>query len=99
MDNVKENESQEITDRNKNDRRKSESNEYDRDGRKELYTLSPKIPACDPPEPEELIKALQDIENAASSDGVVREKISQLPTEVTDVSMISKILGTDFPVT
>ena len=29
-------------------------------------------PAGDPPEPEELIKAIQDLENAASSDAAVR---------------------------
>ena len=80
------------------ERRKSESNEtvlIDEEGRKEVHiTLSPKLPAKDPPEPEELIKALQELENAASGDGIVREKISQLSPEVSDVSLLVKISGT-----
>jgi regulator of Ty1 transposition protein 103 len=43
-------------------------------------TLSPQIPVGDPPEPEELIKMLQDLEEAASSDAVTRERITRLPT-------------------
>ncbi|XP_072400035.1 regulation of nuclear pre-mRNA domain-containing protein 1B isoform X1 [Diabrotica undecimpunctata] len=54
--------------------------------------LSPHTPAGDPPEPEELIKAIQDLEvNIASSDEVVRERIAKLPREVSEVSLISKI--------
>ena len=56
-------------------------------------TLSPKLPATDAPEPEELIKSLQSLESAASSDGVVRAKIAELPPEVSDVSLLSKISG------
>jgi len=48
-------------------------------------------PAGDPPEPEELIKAIQDLENAASSDAAVREKISRLPPEVSEPSHLDKI--------
>ena len=36
----------------------------------------------DPPEPEELITALQDLENAASSDAEVRYNISGMPDGV-----------------
>ncbi|CAH0547357.1 unnamed protein product [Brassicogethes aeneus] len=63
------------------------------DGRKETHVhLSPHTPASDPPEPEELIKAIQDLEiNIASSDENVRERIAQLPREVSEVSLISKI--------
>jgi len=43
----------------------------------------------DPPEPEELIQALQDLENSASSDAVVREKIAKLPPSVSEVGRIS----------
>lgn len=43
-------------------------------------TLSPQIPVGDPPEPEDLIKMLQDLEEAASSDAVTRERITRLPT-------------------
>nr|CAH7754731.1 unnamed protein product [Callosobruchus chinensis] len=54
--------------------------------------LSPHTPAGDPPEPEELIKAIQDMElNIASSDEIVRERIAKLPREVSEVSLISKI--------
>jgi len=48
-------------------------------------------PAGDPPEPEELIKAIQELENAASSDAAVREKISRLPPEVSEPSHLDKI--------
>ncbi|KPP70872.1 regulation of nuclear pre-mRNA domain-containing protein 1B-like, partial [Scleropages formosus] len=40
---------------------------------------------------EELIKALQDLENAASGDAAVRQKIASLPQEVQDVSLLEKI--------
>lgn len=80
------------------ERKKSESiaNEvvqFDKEGKKEVHiTLSPKMgPVREPPEAEELIKAMQELENAASSDGFVREKIAQLPAEVSDASLISKI--------
>lgn len=39
---------------------------------------------------EELIKALQDLENAASGDATVRQKIASLPQEVQDVSLWKK---------
>lgn len=57
-------------------------------------TLSPKVPEdndCDPPEPEDLIKVLQELENSASSDAIVREKITNLPAEVVEISMLSKL--------
>ncbi|MCJ8742037.1 hypothetical protein PDJAM_G00077560 [Pangasius djambal] len=40
---------------------------------------------------EELVKALQDLENAASGDATVRQKIASLPQEVQDVSLLEKI--------
>lgn len=43
-------------------------------------TLSPQLPVGDPPEAEDLIKMLQDLEEAASSDAVTRERITRLPT-------------------
>ncbi|KAJ8947372.1 hypothetical protein NQ314_008621 [Rhamnusium bicolor] len=50
------------------------------------------VPPGDPPEPEELIRAIQELElNIASSDENVRERIAQLPREVSEVSLISKI--------
>lgn len=65
------------------------------DGSVETHVhLSPRTPAGDPPEPEELIKAIQDLEiNIASSDEMVRERIANLPREVSEVSLLSKIKG------
>ncbi|XP_026481777.1 regulation of nuclear pre-mRNA domain-containing protein 1B [Ctenocephalides felis] len=62
------------------------------DGLKETHlTLSPRTPAGDPPEPEELIKAIQDLENSASGDAAVRQRIANLPPEVSDISLLSKL--------
>lgn len=65
------------------------------DGKVETHVhLSPHTPAGDPPEPEELIKAIQDLENTtASADEGVRQRIAQLPPEVSNVSVLSKIEG------
>ena len=41
----------------------------------------------------ELVTALQDLENSASSDAGVREKIAALPPEVSDLSKVEKITG------
>ncbi|XP_072880338.1 regulation of nuclear pre-mRNA domain-containing protein 1A-like isoform X2 [Hemitrygon akajei] len=45
----------------------------------------------EPPETEDLIKSLQELENAASGDATVRQKIASLPPEVQDVSLLDKI--------
>ncbi|XP_039592253.1 regulation of nuclear pre-mRNA domain-containing protein 1A-like isoform X2 [Polypterus senegalus] len=45
----------------------------------------------DPPQTMELIKALQELENAASGDAAVRHRISALPLEVQDVSLLGRI--------
>lgn len=47
--------------------------------------------AGDPPEPEELIKALIELENSASSDAQVREQIANLPPDVSDVALLEKL--------
>lgn len=55
-------------------------------------TLSPNhLPVGDPPEPEELIKMLQDLEEAASSDAMTREKITRLPPDVSSLDSLAKI--------
>ena len=46
-----------------------------------------------PRKPDEIIQALNDMDNSASSDAVVREKIAKLPPEVQDVSLLDKIQG------
>lgn len=56
-------------------------------------TQSPKHSATDAPKPEELIKALQGLENAASCDAAVRERISKFPAEISDMSFLTKISG------
>lgn len=65
------------------------------DGKMETHVyLSPHTPAGDPPEPEELIKAIQDLENTtASADEGVRQRIAQLPPEVSNISVLAKIEG------
>lgn len=51
------------------------------------------IVLCVSEQTEELVKALQDLENAASGDATVRQKIASLPQEVQDVSLLEKITG------
>ncbi|XP_015227793.1 regulation of nuclear pre-mRNA domain-containing protein 1A-like [Cyprinodon tularosa] len=45
----------------------------------------------DPPQTAELIRALQELENAASSDLVLRQRISALPAEVQDTALLHRI--------
>lgn len=44
-----------------------------------------------PPDPDDLVRRLQELENSATQDAVVREKIANLPTEVTDPTYIDKV--------
>ncbi|KAL7302933.1 regulation of nuclear pre-mRNA domain-containing protein 1B isoform X1 [Trichogramma pretiosum] len=75
----------------KKEKKKSET-EIEVDGTKELHvTLSPHTPGGDPPETEELIKALVELENTASSDAAVRERIASLPPEVSEVSLLANL--------
>ncbi|XP_078485048.1 regulation of nuclear pre-mRNA domain-containing protein 1B-like [Ciona intestinalis] len=53
----------------------------------DYLTLSPR----DPPDADELAKVLMELENSASSDAVVREKIASLPPEVQDISRLERI--------
>jgi len=61
----------------------------------EALTLSPRQGGSpgsgDPPEPEELIQALQDLENSASSDALVRERIAKLPPGVSEVAKLDSL--------
>ncbi|KAG7501341.1 hypothetical protein JOB18_046904 [Solea senegalensis] len=45
----------------------------------------------EPPQTAELIRALQELENAASGDSVLRQRISSLPAEVQDTSLLHRI--------
>lgn len=58
-------------------------------------TLSPHFAAQDPPEPEELIKMLSELEDAASSDAATREKITNLPPEILDKDILAKLEDKD----
>ncbi|XP_053322814.1 regulation of nuclear pre-mRNA domain-containing protein 1A isoform X2 [Spea bombifrons] len=44
-----------------------------------------------PPQATDLIRALQELENAASGDAAVHQRISSLPVEVQDVSLLDNI--------
>lgn len=59
--------------------------------REEEIQSPTRSPPGEPPDPDELIKALQDLENSASTDAAVREKIASLPPEVSDASLLGKI--------
>ncbi|XP_070483668.1 regulation of nuclear pre-mRNA domain-containing protein 1A isoform X1 [Equus przewalskii] len=45
----------------------------------------------EPPQTLDLVRALQDLENAASGDAAVRQRIASLPVEVQEVSLLDKI--------
>ncbi|XP_020841352.1 regulation of nuclear pre-mRNA domain-containing protein 1A isoform X4 [Phascolarctos cinereus] len=45
----------------------------------------------EPPQTIDLIRALQELENAASGDAAVHQRIASLPVEVQDVSLLDKI--------
>lgn len=61
------------------------------------YRLSPTPPShpisLSTPQTSELIRALQELENAASGDSVLRQRISSLPAEVQDASLLHRITG------
>lgn len=66
--------------------------EVEIDGKKEVHVrLSPVAASGEPPESEELIRALMDLENSASVDVAVREKISKLPPDVSEVKLLTKL--------
>ena len=39
------------------------------------------------------MRLLQELEHSATQDAIVREKIANLPTEVTDPTFIDKVAG------
>ncbi|XP_036422532.1 uncharacterized protein slc30a8 isoform X2 [Colossoma macropomum] len=45
----------------------------------------------EPPQTADLIRALQELENAASSDSALRQRISALPPEVQDSSLLHRV--------
>ncbi|XP_053570382.1 regulation of nuclear pre-mRNA domain-containing protein 1A isoform X2 [Bombina bombina] len=56
---------------------------------------SPKNSPEQPPQTTDLIHALQELENAASGDAAVHQRIRSLPVEVQDVSMLDRITDKD----
>ncbi|XP_014207985.1 regulation of nuclear pre-mRNA domain-containing protein 1B [Copidosoma floridanum] len=80
-----------VENKERKERKRSET-EVEVDGTKELHiTLSPRTPGDDPPETEEVIKVMMDLENAASSDAAVRERIASLPPEVSQESLLENL--------
>ncbi|XP_053916254.1 regulation of nuclear pre-mRNA domain-containing protein 1A isoform X3 [Cuculus canorus] len=71
----------------------------DRKGRKRTYeqikvdenNCSPRGSPTDPPQTTDLIRALQELENAACGDAAVHQRIASLPIEVQDVSLLDRI--------
>ncbi|XP_010154482.1 PREDICTED: regulation of nuclear pre-mRNA domain-containing protein 1A, partial [Eurypyga helias] len=71
----------------------------DRKARKRTYeqikidenSCSPRSSPTDPPQTTDLIRALQELENAASGDAAVHQRIASLPIEVQDVSLLDRI--------
>lgn len=47
----------------------------------------------EPVEPDKLIKSLKDLENCASADGTIRQKISNFPPEVFDVKLMEAVVS------
>jgi len=76
------------------DKKNGSSSLEDKPEFKKLLSDSPTItgsPHGEPPEPEDLIKAIQDLENSASSDAIIRNKISSLPPEVSEAAHLEKL--------
>uniref|UniRef100_A0A182PGF4 CID domain-containing protein n=1 Tax=Anopheles epiroticus TaxID=199890 RepID=A0A182PGF4_9DIPT len=72
--------------------KKAKSEVVEVNGKVETHiTLSPHQPDGDPPEPEDLIKVILDLENSASSDAVVRERIASLKPEVSELAALDKL--------
>ncbi|XP_075777763.1 regulation of nuclear pre-mRNA domain-containing protein 1A isoform X2 [Pelodiscus sinensis] len=71
----------------------------DRKGRKRIFeqikvdenNCSAQSSPSDPPQTADLIRALQELENAASGDAAVHQRIASLPVEVQDVSLLDRI--------
>nr|XP_060637405.1 regulation of nuclear pre-mRNA domain-containing protein 1A [Anolis sagrei ordinatus] len=49
----------------------------------------------DPPQTSDLIRALQELENAACGDAAVHQRIASFPIEVQDVSLLNRITDKD----
>ncbi|XP_019396343.1 PREDICTED: regulation of nuclear pre-mRNA domain-containing protein 1A isoform X3 [Crocodylus porosus] len=71
----------------------------DKKGKKRTYeqiqvednNCSARSSPTDPPQTTDLIRALQELENAASGDAAVHQRIASLPVEVQDVSLLDRI--------
>uniref|UniRef100_A0A8D0HEE4 Regulation of nuclear pre-mRNA domain containing 1A n=1 Tax=Sphenodon punctatus TaxID=8508 RepID=A0A8D0HEE4_SPHPU len=71
----------------------------DRKGRKRTFeqikadenNCSERCSPSEPPQTTDLIRALQELENAASGDAAVHQKIASLPVEFQDVSLLDRI--------
>lgn len=72
--------------------KKAKSEVVEVNGKVETHiTLSPHQPDGDPPEPEELIKVIMELENSASSDGDVRAKIAKYDEAVMKLAALDRM--------
>ena len=76
---------------NTNDKVKSKSPKIVAGLEPKKPTIIPLVNSGIPVDSETLIKALQGLENSASADARVRQKIASLPTEVFDATLLDKI--------
>ena len=53
--------------------------------------VSKELAGVQAPEPTDLINMLQELEKSASSDAVVRKRIAELPTHLTDLGHLSQV--------
>ncbi|KAM4688829.1 regulation of nuclear pre-mRNA domain-containing protein 1A isoform 3-T3 [Discoglossus pictus] len=68
-----------------------EDDDDDDDDDEDDDDCSAKSSSDEPPQTTDLIRALQELENAASGDAAVHQRIGSLPVEVQDVSLLDKI--------
>ncbi|GFN74349.1 regulation of nuclear pre-mRNA domain-containing protein 1b [Plakobranchus ocellatus] len=77
----------------KSEPKKSKKNEQEFSLRQEIEAMGAQLPAN--VDAEDLVQRLSDLENSASCDASVRERIAALPPEVSDISVLDKIQDRD----
>lgn len=77
----------------KNEPKKTKKSDQEFSLRQEIEAMGAQLPAN--VDAEDLVQRLSDLENSASCDASVRERIAALPPEVSDISVLDKIEGRD----
>ncbi|RUS80586.1 hypothetical protein EGW08_011641 [Elysia chlorotica] len=77
----------------RNEPKKSKKNDQEFSLRQEIEAMGAQLPAN--VDAEDLVQRLSDLENSASCDASVRERIAALPPEVSDISVLDKIEDRD----